>query len=124
MLIILQGNAKSTQAIYRSACRGKFPTMYMTREGKAIKEAYQLEARVQWRDAPLEGDICMKINFYFGDKQRRDLDNQNKLVLDSLTGIAYHDDKQIAELHLSRHYEKGQGRTEILIYPQVESQLP
>jgi Holliday junction resolvase RusA-like endonuclease len=113
--IVLSGEPKSTQHIYRYACRGHFPTMYMTREGKALKEQYQWEAKSQWKGPPLTGDVGLHITFYFGTKRRRDLDNQNKLVLDALTGIAYEDDSQIADLHLLRAYDKGRPRVEIAI---------
>jgi hypothetical protein len=45
--IILKGDPKSTQHIYRATCRGRFPTSFMTAEGKALKEAYQWEAKSQ-----------------------------------------------------------------------------
>jgi Holliday junction resolvase RusA-like endonuclease len=56
----------------------------MTAEGKALKEAYQWEARSQWKGKPLEGDIEVSITLYFGTKRRADLDNFNKLSLDAL----------------------------------------
>jgi Holliday junction resolvase RusA-like endonuclease len=55
----------------------------------------------------------VSIAFYFATKRRRDLDNQNKLILDALTGIAYDDDSQIAELHLYRAYDAKRPRIEI-----------
>lgn len=85
----------------------------MTEVGKAIKEGYQWEVRSQWRGAPLKGSIRVSIRFFFQTKRRRDLDNQNKLVLDALTGIAYEDDSQIDELHLCRSYDKERPRIEI-----------
>ncbi|MFN3746788.1 MAG: RusA family crossover junction endodeoxyribonuclease [Hyphomicrobiaceae bacterium] len=42
------------------------------------------------------------IKFYFATKHKRDLDNQNKLVLDALSGIVYDHDAQIADLRLVR----------------------
>jgi Holliday junction resolvase RusA-like endonuclease len=111
--IVLKGEPKSTQHIYRAACRGPFPTTYMTAEGKAIKEAYQWEAKAQWRDKPTAMNLNVSISFYFKTKRRRDLDNQNKLVLDALTGIVYEDDSQIDELHLYRKYDAGDPRIEI-----------
>jgi Holliday junction resolvase RusA-like endonuclease len=110
--IVLSGEPKSTQHIYKYACRGNYPTMYMTAEGRAIKEAYQWEAKSQWRAKSLAGDVALTITFYFGSKRRRDLDNQNKLVLDALTGIVYEDDHQIAELCLRRRY--GEPRIEVI----------
>ena len=80
--IVLQGEPKSTQHIYRATCRGKFPTTYMTAEGKALKEAYQWEARSQWHAEPLISELDISIRFFFKTKRKRDLDNQNKLVLE------------------------------------------
>jgi crossover junction endodeoxyribonuclease RusA len=112
-VVVLSGEPKSTQHIYRTACRGRYPTMYMTPEGKALKEAYQWEAKAQWKGKPLEGDIEVSITLYFGTKRRADLDNFNKLSLDALTGVAYEDDSQIAALHLRRAYDKDNPRIEI-----------
>jgi crossover junction endodeoxyribonuclease RusA len=113
--IILQGEPKSTQHIYRAACRGRFPTTYMTAEGKAIKEAYQWEAKSQWKDKPTKEPLCVAVRFYFKTKRRRDLDNQNKLVLDALNGIVYEDDSQIDELRLYRRFDSLEPRIEVQI---------
>jgi len=48
-------------------------------------------------------------------KRRLDLANQNKLILDALTGIAYLDDSQINELHLFRAYDPANPRIEVEI---------
>jgi len=87
--------------------------MYMTSEGKALKEQYQWEAKSQWKGPKLEGDIRVSVTFYFATKRKRDLDNQNKLILDALTGIAYEDDSQIAEMYLRRAYDKARPRIEL-----------
>ena len=63
----------------------------MTAEGKALKEAYQWEAKSQWQGPPFAGDVEVSVRFYFKTKARN-LDNQNKLILDALTGIAYEDE--------------------------------
>jgi len=36
--------------------------------------------------------------------KRKDLDNVAKLLCDALTGVAYHDDCQIVDLHVSRSF--------------------
>lgn len=113
MKLILTGEPKSTQHIYGLTCRGRFATRYMTTAGKALKEAYQWEAKSQWRKKPLRGDVSLSITLYFGTKRRSDLDNFNKLSLDALTGIVYEDDSQICELVLRRGYDKQNPRIEI-----------
>jgi len=87
----------------------------MTAEGKGIKEAYQWEAKSQWKQPVINTPVAIHVHFYFETKCRRDLDNRNKLVLDALTGIVYVDDSQIDELHLYRHYDKAKPRIEVLI---------
>lgn len=114
--IILEGEPKSTQTIYRATCRGRFPTTYMTPEGKSIKEAYQWQAKSQWKKPPIATELGLTVTFYFRTKRRRDLDNQNKLVLDALTGIVYEDDSQIAALQLFRFYDDTNPRIEITPY--------
>lgn len=115
-LIILNGEPKSTQHIYHYACRGSFPTMYMTPAGRALKTQYQWEAKSQWRGAPHESDVNVSITLYFGTKRRADLDNFNKLILDALTGIAYNDDSQICNLHIGRAFDKEAPRAEVAIW--------
>jgi crossover junction endodeoxyribonuclease RusA len=87
----------------------------MTAEGKAIKEAYQWEAKSQWKDKPTTESLCLAVRFYFKTKHRRDLDNQNKLVLDALSGIVYEDDSQIDELRLYRRFDIEEPRIEVQI---------
>jgi hypothetical protein len=50
----------------------------MTGEGKAIKEAYQWEAKSQWRQALLTGDISVSIKLFFGTKRRADIDRRGR----------------------------------------------
>jgi Holliday junction resolvase RusA-like endonuclease len=85
----------------------------MTPQGKALKEAYQWEAKSQWNGKPVEGDVEVSLTLYFCTKRRADLDNFNKLSLDALTGIAYLDDSQIAKLSIVRGYDKSYPRIEI-----------
>ena len=44
-----------------------------------------------------------------------DLDNRIKVVLDSLRGIVYQDDKQVVEIHAFRHDDRDNPRVEIQI---------
>lgn len=116
MKIILSGNPLSTQHIYRYTCIGKFARLYMLREGKQLKEQYQLEARNQHKKRPTSLSVEMEITLFFKDKRRRDVDNYNKLVLDALEGIAYQDDSQIQKLTVIKNYSKENPRIEIEIW--------
>jgi len=116
MKITLSGNPLSTQHIYRSACRGSFPTRYMIKEGKDLKEQYQSEARNQYKGKVMSTDCDMEIILFFKDKRRRDVDNYNKLVLDSLEGIVYEDDKQIQKLTVEKKLSVENPRIEVEIW--------
>ena len=113
MKLVLQGKVRSTQTIYKIACRGKFARMYMSKVGKELKEDYQMQLKCQYRGELLIGDIEMKLVFYHGDKRVRDIDNANKLVLDSMSGIIYEDDRQIKRLLIEMDYDKLRPRVEI-----------
>ena len=79
-LLILTGKPKSTNTLYRYACRGNYPTMYMTKAGKDTKERYQWEAKEQWMGQPLDEQIALDVHIYFGDKRVRDIDKDRKSV--------------------------------------------
>jgi Holliday junction resolvase RusA-like endonuclease len=107
--IILSGEPKSMQHIYKFASRGNFPSMYMTKAGKEFK--------AQWRQPPLKVELAVSVRFFFGTKRKADLDNFNKLWQDALSGIVYDDDSQIAELHLYRDYDKAKPGIQVCIGP-------
>ena len=109
--IIFKGNALSTNNIYRFHQY----TMYMTKAGSAIKERYQWDAKSQWKKEIMYGRIEMYAKLYFGDKRKRDIDNYNKLLLDSMSGIVYIDDKQIEKLTVEKLYDKENPRIEVEI---------
>lgn len=113
--INLSGNPLSTQHIYRSACRGKFPTRYMTKEGKNLKKLYQSEAQKQYKGKVMSGDCDMEITLFFKDKRKRDVDNYNKLVLDALEGIVFQDDSQIQKLTITKDFSRKNPRIEVEI---------
>ena len=111
--IILIGNPLSTNNIYRSRSMGKFIGVYMSKEGKALKEDYQRQIKAQYNgDIALEG-LKLTVELYFGDKRVRDIDNYNKLVLDACSGLLFEDDKQIQELNIKKFYDKGNARIEL-----------
>ena len=109
--IKLKGTPPSTSNIYFH----KGHLVYMSALGKTTKEAYQWEIKSQYKNKPTDKDISVIIEFYFKDKLRRDLDNFNKLVLDSGTGLLWKDDSQIYELVLRKFTDKKKPRVELFI---------
>lgn len=115
MKLILTGEPKSSQKIYRFTCRGSFPSMYMSKEGKDLKEDYGWQAKSQWKRKPIAGEVKMAVDLYFGTKRRQDIDNFNKILYDALTGIVWVDDEQITEVLTRKFYDKMRPRIEIEI---------
>lgn len=110
-MIILQWSPLSTQHIYWFF-RNSF---YMKKEWKETKKRYIQELSEQYKNWVIEGDLELYIWLYFWDKRRRDLDNYNKIILDSMNWIVYEDDCQIKKLTLEKFYDKENPRVEIII---------
>lgn len=115
MRITLKGNPKSTGHIYKYACRGSFPTMYMNSEGKSLKEDYGWQAKQQWKEKIIKGDVEIFVDIYFGTKRKCDWDNFHKLSMDALTGIVWEDDSQVQKATVTKNYSKENPRIEIEI---------
>ena len=114
--IVLKGEPKSTSHIYKITCRGRFASMYLSAQGKAIKIDYGWQIRQQWKKQPLKGNVEIIIALYFGTKRKCDWDNFHKLSMDAMTGLVYVDDSQIIRATVEKFYEKGNGRIEIDVY--------
>jgi Holliday junction resolvase RusA-like endonuclease len=79
---------------------------------KAIAELY-LD---QHQGLKLRGFIDLTIILYMGSKRRKDADNMAKLIQDALNGVAFDDDSQIHELHVSKRYTTpDRARAEVMI---------
>lgn len=107
--ITLLGEPKSTSHIYKVACR-PFPSVYMSKDGKTIKESYQWQAKSQYKGKPMAGSLKIDVGLYFGTKRKSDIDNFSKLLLDALKGLVFVDDSQIMEASFSKHYDKENPR--------------
>lgn len=113
--ITLLGEPKSTQHIYKITCR-PYPTIYMTAEGKAIKEDYTWQAKSQWRQPLLDVPFGMNVYFYHGTKRKQDIDNYLKLAFDSCSRVVWSDDNLIYEMHSYKRYDKENPRIEFEIF--------
>lgn len=111
-VIVLEGKPQSTNHLYKPTVRG----IYLTQEGKDLKEDYAWQAKAQWKREPLtQQNLLVDIHLYFPDKRRRDWDNWHKLSMDALTGIVYEDDSQILAATVSKHIDKERPRIEIKV---------
>lgn len=115
MKIILTGEPKSSQTCYKYACKGSFPTLYMDKKCKDIKEDYYWQAKSQFKQEPLTDDLKISITLFFGRRGQRDWDNFHKLSMDALTGVVWEDDSQIQVAHVYKDFDKDNPRIEIEI---------
>lgn len=113
MIIVLEGQPQSTNHLYKVFNRG----MYMSAEGRKLKRSYQWQAKSQIYTKPITGPLALEVSLFFGDKRKRDIDNYNKILLDSLNQIVYLDDNQIHRLTITKDYDKKKPRIEVRIYP-------
>ena len=93
--------------------RGRVVTSAEAKNYKAAVAALLYQYHVE----PLAGPVAITFTVY---RQRRagDLDNFGKILLDSLQGICYIDDKQVTELHAYLFDDKHNPRVEIAISSQ------
>lgn len=118
--IVLKGEPKSTNNIYKIACTGRFPRNYMSDGGKTLKQDYQYQAKIQWKEKPLTGPLDINIKLHFKTRRKHDIDNYGKILLDSLTGIVWEDDVQIQTMRVSKWIDQENPRIEIEIEKLLE----
>ncbi len=111
MQIIFKGRPQTTNTLYRR--HGHI--IYMTTSGKKMKESYSAQLRDQYKKPPKKGELDVRLELFFDDKRVRDIDNYNKIVLDSCKGILWDDDSQIMSLLIIKNYDKNDPRIEMEI---------
>lgn len=87
----------------------------MTKAGKELKESYQMQARSQFKEKILIGALEIEIVLYFKTEAKHDIDNYGKILLDSLTGIVWNDDKQVVSMSVKKFVDRKNPRIEIKI---------
>lgn len=75
---------------------------YKSKRGKIFENLACDELKKQFRYKPLANSLKVSMRLYFKDKRKRDIDNYNKAILDSMTKIIYEDDSQIEELNVKK----------------------
>ena len=115
VLIILDDTPPSVNNY--KACRwtGKFIQWYITKKGKEFK-AKMIQKINELQDHKIfKGNLHADIHLTFPTKRKHDVDNYSKVLLDSMNKLVYEDDNQISELHIKRHYKKGEPSTIIKV---------
>jgi Holliday junction resolvase RusA-like endonuclease len=85
------------------------------------KETVEAERRVRnaWRAlgvVKLEGQLLVRLEFFNGNKRRRDLDNMAKLIFDALNKEAFDDDYQVVGVKMSKYFtDPARARTTVRI---------
>ena len=111
----IDGEPKSKQRA-RVTARGTY-TPTETREAEQrVRTAWE-----QTNADPFEYQVIVTIDFFNGNKRRRDLDNMAKLVLDALNKVAYADDYQVVGLNLRKIFTtRDQARTVVTLSEVIE----
>lgn len=100
--------------------RGGRPFFYTKQKVQDVKNFYAACCRIHKPPEPLDGALEVGINFYYPTKRphkdgepkttRPDVDNMAKALVDVLTDLGFwHDDGQIAALHITKSYCNPSG---------------
>lgn len=90
--------------------RGSFQRI-LSPEGRQFTETCAFEAMAALGQEEMFSEpILLKTQFFFADSRRRDLDNYNKLLLDSLKGVLYDDDSRIFTHLSTKRYNSSSPR--------------
>ena len=89
----------------------------------AVKAAYLKATNKIGTDN--EAAFAVRATFHNGTRQRRDVDNMVKLILDGLNGVAWPDDNQVTEIAARKSYgKKADARTEVSVYLIGDMEVP
>lgn len=111
----VNGEPRSKQRA-RVTARGSYTPAETKNAEQLIAHAFR-----QTQTAPFEFQVLVEIDFYNGNKRRRDLDNMAKLVLDALNKVAYPDDYQVVELNVRKIFTTpDRARTVIRLSEVIE----
>lgn len=95
--------------------RGRGGHFYTPKATRDYEKTVAWAARAAGIRGPSTGSVSVTVHLWFPDRRRRDVDNVVKSILDGLNRIAYADDAQVAELHVTRGIDGRQPRAEIEI---------
>lgn len=126
---VIKGLPKVKQRPRFASRSGKVIT-YTPKTTASFENLVKLKAENKFK-RPLDGAIGLAIRFYLPRPQRMiwktrpmpevccdkrpDIDNLAKAIIDGLNGIAFKDDGQIADLHITKKYHAGDGEPKTVI---------
>lgn len=91
--------------------RGAYTPKQTLEAEKAIRETW-----LKLDEETFRHQVVIDINFYNATRNRRDIDNMAKLVLDALNGYAFYDDFHVVGLNLRKTFtSKSKARTDVRI---------
>lgn len=67
------------------------------------------------------GEVAVRVEVWRRTRQRCDVDNLAKQVLDGLNGVAWDDDSQVCDLHVTRRYDRARPRVVVEVRAWVDS---
>ena len=108
----------ASKARHRTGVRGGKIRHY--KDAKTTQSQHLVSLHFRKESGPVtpgEQGAGVSMVFYLGKRQRRDVDNMVKLVLDGLTGYAWKDDSQVTEISAKSVHESDDPRTEVHVYP-------
>ena len=84
----------SVNQIWINKPKGRFKS----KRGKEFEEIATYELKQQYKGKLLTGRLRVEMWLYFKGRMKRDIDNYNKAILDSLKGTVIEDDELIDDL--------------------------
>ncbi|MFW6173908.1 MAG: RusA family crossover junction endodeoxyribonuclease [Elusimicrobiota bacterium] len=104
--------------------------IYTPKTTATFENLIKLKAEEHFQN-PMDGSISLAIRFYlprpkrliwkckpmpevYSDK-RPDIDNLAKAVIDGLNGVAFKDDGQIADLHITKKFHAGDDKPKTIV---------
>lgn len=88
--------------------------VFVSEEAKQFKRDVRTLVHRAIKDTLIVGEISLTARF-FRPQRSGDLSNRIKVLEDAMQGVVYADDKQIVEIHASRHEDKQNPRVEVEI---------
>lgn len=99
--------------------RGSKTFAYTPEKTKAGEERVAWTYRSAVKGSPTDPEIAYRVeaHFFNGTRQRRDVDNMVKLILDGLNGVAWIDDNQVTQIEARKCYVvRSEARTEVRVF--------